>query len=75
MAVHVAEGRADHEHVTADFQLSDRRPVPTGQRLRVRGRCLRTQGRDVFSEGEIVSPDGEVLTHAQARWRRIPRRG
>lgn len=74
VAIHVAEGHGDHHYVTADFSLSYRRPVPTRQPLRVRGRCLRTEGRDVFVEGEIVSTSGDVLTRAEARWRRIESR-
>jgi uncharacterized protein (TIGR00369 family) len=55
--------------VTADFQLSYRRPVPVGQRLRIACRVLRREDRDVFVEGEIQDPAGEVLTRASARWR------
>jgi uncharacterized protein (TIGR00369 family) len=74
MAIHVAQGHEDHQHVTVDFRLRYHRPAPTEQALRVRGRCLHTEDRDVFAEGEIVSPEGEVLTRAEARWRRIERR-
>ncbi len=74
MAIHVAQPESDADYVTADFQLSYRRPVPTQQPLVVRARWVRSEGRDTFVAGEIVSRDGEVLTRAEARWRRIARR-
>ena len=57
--------------VTADFNLSYRRPARCGEALVLRGRWQRSEGRDHFAEGEILDGEGTVLTRASARWREI----
>jgi acyl-coenzyme A thioesterase PaaI-like protein len=72
VAIHEGSGVGDDLRVvTAEFNLRYRRPAPTQQPLRIRGRLERSEGRDYFARGEILSADGEVLTRADARWRRI----
>lgn len=57
--------------VTVEFSLRYRRPAPTGEPLRLRGRFLRSEGRDVWVAGAIEDAQGRVLTEAEARWRRV----
>ena len=70
-AANAAEDRRDFDIVTVEFSLRYRRPAPTGEPLRIRGRLLRSEGRDFWMAGEIVDVNDVVLTEADARWRRI----
>jgi len=72
-AANAADDRRDFDIVTVEFSLRYRRPAPTGQPLRIRGRLLRSEGRDFWMAGEIVDACEVVLTVAEARWRRIGR--
>jgi uncharacterized protein (TIGR00369 family) len=74
-AIHVGDVDPDLDVATVDFSLRYRRPAPVGVPLVLRARLVRSEGRDFFVTGEIVSPKGEVLTTAEARWRRVLRRG
>jgi uncharacterized protein (TIGR00369 family) len=74
MGVAIHAGQDEDVHiVTVDFRLRYRRPVPSGTRIRVRGRFLRCEGTDYYVEGEILDAHGTALTRAEARWRRIER--
>lgn len=64
-------GEPDVDIVTVEFSLRYRRPAPTGQPLRLRGRLVRSEGRDLWVTGEIEDPQGRLLTEAEARWRRL----
>ena len=68
---HVAGGAPDADHVTVDFSLSYRAPVPTGATIRMSARVVRVDGRDTWAEGEIIDAEDAVLTRAEARWRRL----
>lgn len=61
----------DFDIVTVEFSLRYRRPAPTGQPLRLRGRLVRQEGRDFWLAGEIEDASGRLLTQAEARWRRL----
>lgn len=74
-AIHVANLDPDLDIATVDFSLRYRRPAPVGLPLTLRARLVRSEGRDFFVTGEILSPAGELLTTAEARWRRVLRRG
>jgi uncharacterized protein (TIGR00369 family) len=72
-AAHAARepGADDIDIVTVEFSLRYRRPAPTGQPLRLRGRLVRREGRDLWMTGGIEDVEGRVLTEAEARWRRL----
>lgn len=57
--------------VTAEFSLCYRRPVPTGEKLVVRGEVMRSEGRNIFIEGTIFDGEGNALTTCDARWVRL----
>lgn len=69
--LHLEGPQQESGHVTADFQLRYRRPVPVAAPLRLHGRFLRREGRNAFGEGEIRSLEGELLTRGEARWVRL----
>ncbi len=57
--------------VTAEMQLSYRRPVPMDADVVARSRLTSIEGRDLHVEGAIVGPDGTILTSAVSRWRQL----
>ena len=62
---------AELKIVTAEFSLRYRRPVPTGEKLIVRGEVSRSDGRSIFIDAAIIDADGNTLTTSNARWVRI----
>lgn len=57
--------------VTAEMNLSYRRPVLLADEVVARARLIEVDGRDLRVEGAIVGEDGTVLTGATSRWRQL----
>jgi uncharacterized protein (TIGR00369 family) len=52
--------------VTAQLSIRYRKPVPTGQPLRILGHAGTRRGRVANATGEIFGPDGTLLAQAEA---------
>jgi acyl-CoA thioesterase FadM len=52
--------------VTAKLSIRYRKPVPTGQPLRILGHAGTRRGREANATGEIFGPDGTLLAQADA---------
>lgn len=52
--------------VTAKLEIRYRRPVPTGQELRLHGQLDRQKGRMTFAQGALFLPDGTLAVEANA---------
>ena len=57
--------------VTAEMNLSYRRPVPMDEEVVARAVLREVDGRDIHIDGSIVGENGEVLTEATSRWRQL----
>lgn len=66
------EKSGDQACVTAEMNLTYRRPVPMADQVRAQARLVSVDGRDLHVEGMIVADDGTVLTRATSRWRQLP---
>lgn len=67
----LADAASNAPCVTAEMQLSYRRPVLMDDEVIARSRLLRVEGRDLHVEGALVGSDGTVLTSATSRWRQL----
>lgn len=58
--------------VTVELTVRYRRPVPTGDEVRVLARIERDDGRLFEGSGEIRLPDGSLAVEARGRFLRLP---
>ena len=58
----------DHEHfrLTAKLEIRYRKPVPSGELLRLRGVVERRRGSVAFAHTELNLPDGTIAAEANA---------
>jgi len=58
----------DHEHfrLTAKLEIRYRKPVPSGELLRLRGVVERRRGSVAFAHTELILPDGTIAAEANA---------
>ena len=52
--------------VTAKLTIDYRKPVPTGEEIRIVGRAHRSKRRTATSTAKIYGPEGDVLVEAEA---------
>jgi len=58
----------DKYAVTAEMTVRFRRPVITGDKIRLVGRVTKSKGRVFFTEGKATNEDGQVLATATGRY-------
>jgi acyl-coenzyme A thioesterase PaaI-like protein len=57
---------------TAKLTVQYRKPVPTNQRLTIRGFALKSKKRSATSRAEIIGPGGDILVEADAILINVP---
>ena len=57
--------------MTAELNLTYRRPVPVGEKLILRGELIEEDDRDFHVAGAILNTKGNELTTAVARLRKV----
>lgn len=62
------EGSSTNPCVTADLNLSFRRPVPQTRPVHAEARVTRVEGRSFHIDARILGEDGEAATRATSRW-------
>ncbi len=68
----VLVGEHEHFRLTAKLEIRYRKPVPSGERLRLRGVVERRRGRVAFAHAELNLPDGTLAAEAHAVLADIP---
>ena len=68
----VLVGEHEHFRLTAKLEIRYRKPVPSGERLRLRGVVERRRGRIAFAHAELNLPDGTLGAEAHAMLTDIP---
>jgi len=58
--------------VTMDIELKFKKPVPTGEEIRVIARIVEDAGRVFTGSGEILLPDGRVAVEGRGRYMKLP---
>ena len=61
-----------HFMFTGKMEIRYRRPVPTGESLRLSGRIVQQKSRTAVAESRITLPDGSVGAEAEVTLVRIP---
>ena len=59
-------GEHAHFRLTAKLDIRYRKPVPSGQPLRLRGVVVRRKGHVAFAHSELILADGTVAAEADA---------
>ena len=68
----VLVGEHEHFRLTAKLEIRYRKPVPSGERLQLRGVVERRRGRVAFALAQLNLPDGTLAAEAHAVLADIP---
>jgi uncharacterized protein (TIGR00369 family) len=68
----VLVGEHEHFRLTAKLEIRYRKPVPSGELLRLRGIVERRRGRVAFAHAALNLPDGTLAAEAHAVLADIP---
>ncbi len=68
----VLVGEHEHFRLTAKLEIRYRKPVPSGERLRLQAVVERRRGRLAFAHAELNLPDGTLAAEAHAVLADIP---
>lgn len=58
--------------VTMELETKFKKPVPTGEEIRVIGRIVEETDRIFIGSGEILLPDGRVAVEGQGKYMKLP---
>jgi uncharacterized protein (TIGR00369 family) len=58
--------------VTMEISVKFKKPVPTGEEIRVVGRITEDNGRLFIGTGEILLPDGKVAVESKGTYLKLP---
>ena len=70
--VHMGSSNDPRFMFTARLTVNYRKPVPTGQPIKVVAQALKSKRRSATSTAQVLGPDGELLAEAEAVLVNVP---